>query len=147
MEYESDGDTDCNRWSQYSHQKIGKTTERLGNKRMSRGHPNYNIIKIDQNTEKSPVDLRKLAVTQIPVRNYQLTLVRKTLKKWKWYHESHERMEIVHQLLIPAGEQFLAEVKIQKEIFPGKSLSQIQLVIAMMPLNYVLINCTGCMSS
>ncbi len=29
---------------------------------------NYNIVKIDQNTEKSPGNLRRLAVTQTPVK-------------------------------------------------------------------------------
>ena len=33
------------------------------------------IIKISQNTEKRPGDLRRLAVTQTPVRNHQLMLV------------------------------------------------------------------------
>ena len=32
-------------------------------------------MKIGQNTEKSPGDLRKFAVTQTPVRNHQLMLV------------------------------------------------------------------------
>ena len=44
-------------------------------------HPNYCIIVIGQNTEKSPRDLRRLVVTQIPVRNHPLTLVGKTLKR------------------------------------------------------------------
>ena len=30
-------------------------------------HPNYSIGKLGQNTEKSPEDLRRLAVTQTPV--------------------------------------------------------------------------------
>ena len=34
-----------------------------------------------QNTEKSPGDLKRLAVTQTPVKNYRLTLVWKTLKR------------------------------------------------------------------
>ena len=38
-------------------------------------HPNYYIIKNDQNTEKSHGDLRRLAVTQTPVKNHQLTLM------------------------------------------------------------------------
>ena len=41
----------------------------------------YSFIKIGQNSEKRPGDLSKLAVTQIPERNYQLTLVWKTLKR------------------------------------------------------------------
>ena len=46
-----------------------------GNKKTIRDHPNYSVIKVRQNTEKSPGDLRRLAVTQTPVRNHQLTLV------------------------------------------------------------------------
>ena len=39
------------------------------------GLENNSIAKIGQNTKKSPGDLRKLALTQTPVVNYQLTLV------------------------------------------------------------------------
>ena len=45
----------------YSHQSISKGTWGLGNKRKSEGHLNY-IIEIGQNTEKSPGNLRRLAV-------------------------------------------------------------------------------------
>ncbi len=38
-------------------------------------YPNYYIIENDQNTEKSPGDLKRLAVTQTPVKNHQLTLM------------------------------------------------------------------------
>ena len=41
---------------------------------MNRDHPNYSIVKIGQNTEESPEDF-KLAVTQTPEKNHQLTLV------------------------------------------------------------------------
>ena len=78
MEYESDGDTNCNWCSWYNHQRINTRTGRLGNKRTSGDHPNYSIIEVGHNTKKSPGDLRRFAVTQIPVRNHQLTLVRKT---------------------------------------------------------------------
>ena len=47
----------------------------FGNKTTSGDHPNYSIVEIGQNTEKSPGDLRRLAVTQTPVKNHQLTLV------------------------------------------------------------------------
>ena len=56
MKDESDGDTSCNWCTQYSHQRIGTGTEGLGNKKMSGDHPNYSIIKIGQNAEKSPGD-------------------------------------------------------------------------------------------
>ena len=48
---------------------IGKRTRRLRNKRTSRDYPDYSIIKIGQNTEKRPRDLRRLAVTQTAVKN------------------------------------------------------------------------------
>ena len=48
---------------------------------MSGDHPSYYTTEIVQNPRKSPGDLRRLAVTQTPVRNHQLTLVRKTRKR------------------------------------------------------------------
>ena len=74
MEYEGDNYTnrDCCFW--YSHQKIIKVTGGLGNERTSGDHLNYNIIENDQNTEKSPGDLRKLVVIQTPVKDYELKL-------------------------------------------------------------------------
>ena len=72
---ECDDDTNCNWCSWYSHQRIGKRTGGPGNKRTSEDHPNVSIIKISQTTKKNPGDLRRLAVTQTPVRNHQLTLV------------------------------------------------------------------------
>ena len=67
MEHESDGFTDCNRCSWYSHQRIIKRTG--GHDRTSEDYPNYSIVKIGQNTEKSPGDLRRLAVSQTPVKD------------------------------------------------------------------------------
>ena len=75
MERESDGDTNCKWCALYSHQRIGTGTEGLGNKMMSGDHPNNTIIEIGQNTEKSPGNLRRLAITQTLVENHQLTLV------------------------------------------------------------------------
>ena len=43
-------------------------------------YPNYSIIKFNQNTEKSPGDMKRLAVTQTPVEIHQLMLMWKTLK-------------------------------------------------------------------
>ena len=45
-----------------------------------RGRDNY-IIENSQNTEKSPGDVRRLPVTQTPVKDHQLTLMWKTLKE------------------------------------------------------------------
>ena len=38
-------------------------------------HPNYTVIKISQNTEKSPGYSRRLTVTQTPEENHQLTIL------------------------------------------------------------------------
>ena len=54
---------------------IEKETGRLENKWTSGGYPNYSIIKIGQNTEKSPGDLRRLAVSLTPLEDHQLTLL------------------------------------------------------------------------
>ena len=62
----------------YSHQRIIKGTGGLWARRTSRDHPNFNIIRNGQNTEKSPGDLRRIAVTQTPVKNHQLKLMWKT---------------------------------------------------------------------
>ena len=63
------------KFSWYSHRKIIKWIERLGNMGTSGDHPNYYIIENGQNTEKSPGDMRRLAVTQTPVKDHQLTLM------------------------------------------------------------------------
>ena len=77
MKHEGDSDTNCN-WCTQNHpqrigKSIGKRIGRLGNK-TNGDHLDYSIIKISQNTEKSPGDLR-FVVTQTPVENHQLTLV------------------------------------------------------------------------
>ena len=58
MEHENNGDTSRNWCTRYSHQWIGTETGALGNKRTTGDHPNYSIIKIGKNTEKSPGDLQ-----------------------------------------------------------------------------------------
>ena len=63
------------------HQRISIRTGGLANNRTSGDRPNYCIIEIGQNTEKSTDDLQRHAVTQSPVRNHQRTLVWKTLKR------------------------------------------------------------------
>ena len=83
MEHENEGDTYCNRRAWYIHQRIGKGTGGLGNKRTSGDHPNYSIVEISKKTEKSPGDLMRLAEPQTPVEDHPLILVRKTLKRGK----------------------------------------------------------------
>ena len=47
----------------------------FGRRRTTGDYPNYNITENNQNTEKSPGDLRRFAVTQTPVRDHQLKLM------------------------------------------------------------------------
>ena len=54
--------------------KRSKGTGGLGSWRTNEGHPNNSIIENDQNTEKSPGDLRRLALPQTPVKDHQLEL-------------------------------------------------------------------------
>ena len=54
---------------------VTKETGGFGSWRTSGDHPNYYIIENDQNTEKSPGDLRRLAVPQTQVKDHQLTLM------------------------------------------------------------------------
>ena len=55
--------------------------EGLRSWRAGRDYPNNSIAKNGRNPETSPWDLRRLAVTQTPVKNHQLTLMWKTLKE------------------------------------------------------------------
>ena len=62
-------------------------------------HPNNSIIENGQNTEKSPGDLRRLAVTQTPVKDHQRYADGKTLmsknnnnnKTWRKPGHGNER--------------------------------------------------------
>ena len=81
VEHESDDYINCNRCSWYSHQRIDTRIGGLGNKKTSEDHSNCRIIEIGQNTEKSPGNLRRLAVTQTPVKDHHLTLMWKTFKE------------------------------------------------------------------
>ena len=54
---------------------IIKRPGRLGSWLSGRDYPNDSIAEYDQNTEKSPGDLKRLAVTQTPVKNHQLILM------------------------------------------------------------------------
>ena len=72
MGHESDGYINCNWCSWCCHQRIGKMNRGLGNKRTSGDNRNYNIVEIGQNTRKSPGNIRRLIVTQNPMKHHQL---------------------------------------------------------------------------
>ena len=75
MENEGDSYTNRNWCTGNDNQRLGEGDGRLENRRMSRDNPNSSIGEIDQTTEKSPVDLRRLALTKSKVKDHQLTLV------------------------------------------------------------------------
>ena len=79
MEHEGDNFTNRNWCFWYSHQRIIKENGGLGCWRTSGDHLKFNIIENGQNIEKIHGDLRRLAVTQTPVKDK--TDVKKTLKK------------------------------------------------------------------
>ena len=82
MEYEGYSGTNFRWFTWKNPQRINKGTWRLRNQWASRDLADDGMIKIGQNTKKSPGDLKKLAITQIPVRNRDLTLVwKKNLPK------------------------------------------------------------------
>ena len=64
-------------------QRIGKETGELRNKLTSGDLPRCSIVKISQNTEKCPGDLRRLAVTQTisPLRNKNEQFLTLTVSK------------------------------------------------------------------
>ena len=59
---------------------LAKRSRRVRNQKNCGDHPDYSNIMIKQNTEKSHVDLRSLAVAQTPVKNCLLTIVPKNFK-------------------------------------------------------------------
>ena len=69
------GDTNCS-WSIWNGlQKLVKKIGGTRDLRKNRDYPDSRIAKIDEDTEMSPGDLRKLAVAQAPVKDLQLMLV------------------------------------------------------------------------
>ena len=83
MEHAGDNYTNCIWCVWNSNERITIGTGRLGSWRTSGDHPNYYIIENGHNTENSPWDLRRRAVTQTRVKTHQLTLMRKTLIYWR----------------------------------------------------------------
>ena len=75
VEHEGYNDNNCNWRAWNGSQSLAKGSRGVCNQRTNRDKPNYSIAEIGQNTGKCPGDLRRLAVTQNPVKDYQLTLV------------------------------------------------------------------------
>ena len=66
MEHECDGDINCNWCTRGDHIRLAKGVGRVGKLRTGGDHLKSGIVKVGQNTEKSPGDMRRLTVTQIP---------------------------------------------------------------------------------
>ena len=79
MEQEGDGDTNCGWRTCDNPQRIGKGTGILINKRTSGAYLDYYWDRPEY-WEEYQRDLRRLTVTQNPMRNHPLTLAGKTLK-------------------------------------------------------------------
>ena len=59
-----DGDTNCSWCTWNGHQRIGKRIETVENRRKILVHSDYSIAEIDQHTEKSPADVKRLAAVR-----------------------------------------------------------------------------------
>ena len=54
---------------------LRKEAGRFSNQKTSGDHPDNSIVKISQNSAKSPGDLRRIIVTQTQVKDHQLRQV------------------------------------------------------------------------
>ena len=75
LEHPGENYTNCDWCFWYSNKRIFKGTGGLRSWQLRGDHPNDSIIENIQHTEKSPGDLRRLPVTQTPVKGHQLTLM------------------------------------------------------------------------
>ena len=79
MEHEGGNYTNCDWRFWHGSKRIIKGTGGFGSWRQSGDYLCNSIIEDGQNSEKSSGDLRRLAVTQSPMKDHQLTLMWKTL--------------------------------------------------------------------
>ena len=78
----------------------GNRTERIGNQRNIQDYPNCIIVEIGQNTEKSPGDLRTLAVSQTSVKDCQLRLGWKTHQERNNYKKKKAKRKLSTSTLL-----------------------------------------------
>ena len=69
-------------------QNIRKEIRTVGDRRNTREPPDYNIVKIGQNTEESSWDLRRLSVAQTPVKAI-CRIYKSYLLIFKWIYLTH----------------------------------------------------------
>ena len=83
MEHEGDSDSNCN-WRTWNNPKgLMKGLEDLKIRGQVETIQTKALLRSGQNTEKSPGDWKRIAVTQTLMRNHQLMRVGKTLKRVK----------------------------------------------------------------
>ena len=75
MEHERDANTDDKWWVRNDPRTLDQEAGRVRTRRTNRDHPNYSIVLIGQNTEKSPGDLTRLVVPRTPAKDHQPTFV------------------------------------------------------------------------
>ena len=85
LEQETNRFNNCNLCARNGPQNLGKGAGKFGNWRNNRDYRNHSILKISRYTDKSPRDLRTRAVSQIMVKDHQLTLAWKTIQIVKKY--------------------------------------------------------------
>ena len=84
MEHEGNGDTNCIRCLKNNPVRIGNMTRRLKNKKTSKDHPNYSIIKIGQNTEKSPGNSSEVTSAKPDEKNSERLIAIEEFIKMRW---------------------------------------------------------------
>ena len=73
MEHESDDCANCDWCFWHNNKRIIRSPGGLGSWRTDRDYLNDSIAENGQNPETSPGDLRRLAVTETPVKNHKQT--------------------------------------------------------------------------
>ena len=73
----------------------GKKIDGIGNQRQNRVYSDQSTVEISQNTEKSPEDMRRLDLTQTPVKDHQLKkIVRIENQRQNRAYTDHSTVEI-----------------------------------------------------
>ena len=82
VKHEGNGDTKFNWCAWNVPQLIGKETGRIWNQTTNWDNSNYSIVESDQTPEKNRGNRKRLALSQIPGKAYQQTLVGKNSQKY-----------------------------------------------------------------
>ena len=75
-EHESDDDVNCNWFALTGPQRLGKGIGGPGNQSKNRNDWDHSFVKIDQNAQKSPGNLMRLAVSQTPANGYEQAVMK-----------------------------------------------------------------------